>query len=691
MLIRSGSVVPPQSGNMTLTGTLAGATVGAQYSSDLVLGGTFVAPVTISAESGTIPSWLTVAINGTDVNFSGIAPNAQVYAFTPQATDSSGTPQVAVGSPQRINVAKGNPAGSPPPANGIPAYDGTTIPYPLTNSGAGTAAIEVTLSDASVWAASASVTGNCQSARQSIFLTSGGITHQYLIADFYGDGVVLCNDLMDAVSNYQLSFKVTFNGATIYQSVTMTLYQRCAFWPIRWSYCPYIAPNLAKCPNWDNTQTPNILDWTTLTATLGVNLMGPATRPNQNNPGGGMEIGNVPGVDCSFALLPNANSWIITRLMSDAGGVFQYRVRDRATLDPILASDYPNASVYYSTLPGNPITSNNSGSPNGTYPPYQPSPEHITRYGAIAYLASGSAYDRDMLVSTANYGLLAMDPRQRGSTGDQGIMLIGSDPRQKAWTISGFLWAAGILPSSDKFQQYYSQVCTNNAAAFAMAYLGDTSVFPNGITYPVQASGPSFTITPNQMANPMNVFSDRGSFEHAGLNGTLGYSPWEDHYACGVFDWAVEKLGMTNWTTVRNWKAAFIMQLFNNACPVFASAYVVSVGPTAGAYTPPGDFYTNYASGFAAAWPGAVGLACGSSAMLTWIQANQTYLQTVPTKAGDMVGTPGSNSGYPANLRQAVVAAVNAGLTGASAAWTFINSVPTPIAWNGGLNGDIVP
>jgi hypothetical protein len=91
---------------MTLTGTLSNATGGTAYSSTLTLGGTFTGPVTIDASSGTIPTWMSHSVSGNTVTFSGTAPStAETDTFTVRATDSSATPQVAVGPGQSVVVS----------------------------------------------------------------------------------------------------------------------------------------------------------------------------------------------------------------------------------------------------------------------------------------------------------------------------------------------------------------------------------------------------------------------------------------------------------------------------------------------------------------------------------------------------------------------------------------------------------
>lgn len=89
---------------MTLTGTLPGGTVGVPYSADLTLGGTFTAPVTMAASSGTLPAWMTVTVTGTTVNYAGTPTTATSYSWTPHAIDSSTVPQSAT-DPQSVTVS----------------------------------------------------------------------------------------------------------------------------------------------------------------------------------------------------------------------------------------------------------------------------------------------------------------------------------------------------------------------------------------------------------------------------------------------------------------------------------------------------------------------------------------------------------------------------------------------------------
>lgn len=87
---------------MTLTGTLPGATVNTAYSGTLTLGGTFVAPVTISGQ----PSWMTASVSGNTVTFSGTAPAAaETDNFTVTATDSSTPTAQTATSAQSVVVS----------------------------------------------------------------------------------------------------------------------------------------------------------------------------------------------------------------------------------------------------------------------------------------------------------------------------------------------------------------------------------------------------------------------------------------------------------------------------------------------------------------------------------------------------------------------------------------------------------
>lgn len=90
---------------MTLTGDLPNTTVGATYHGELTLGGDFIAPVTIDEES--IPAWLTPTVSGVTASLDGTSPaTAGSVTFTPQATDSSATPQVATAAEQTITISE---------------------------------------------------------------------------------------------------------------------------------------------------------------------------------------------------------------------------------------------------------------------------------------------------------------------------------------------------------------------------------------------------------------------------------------------------------------------------------------------------------------------------------------------------------------------------------------------------------
>lgn len=92
-----------------LTGTLPNATAGTAWTGTLNLVGGYISPVTISAASGTIPAWMgtpTLNYTANTVTWSATPTtgNEGTYSFTPQATDSSAVPLVAVGAPESVIV-----------------------------------------------------------------------------------------------------------------------------------------------------------------------------------------------------------------------------------------------------------------------------------------------------------------------------------------------------------------------------------------------------------------------------------------------------------------------------------------------------------------------------------------------------------------------------------------------------------
>lgn len=95
---------------MSLTGTLPSGTVGTPYSSTLDLHGTFVAPVSIDASAGTLPSWMNFSVSGTVVTVTGTPTTAETETFTVRATDSTtGTHQTATAA-QSVVISNSAPA-----------------------------------------------------------------------------------------------------------------------------------------------------------------------------------------------------------------------------------------------------------------------------------------------------------------------------------------------------------------------------------------------------------------------------------------------------------------------------------------------------------------------------------------------------------------------------------------------------
>jgi hypothetical protein len=126
------------SGAMTLTGTLGNAITNVPYKQVLTIGGAFTKPITAGTSSGTIPSWMTATVDADacTVTYVGTpTTSASAVVFTPQITDSSGTPQTASTASQSVTVS--NPA---PIAVGASAYlqlNGTTTGVTTQPAGSG--------------------------------------------------------------------------------------------------------------------------------------------------------------------------------------------------------------------------------------------------------------------------------------------------------------------------------------------------------------------------------------------------------------------------------------------------------------------------------------------------------------------------------------------------------------------------
>lgn len=92
---------------MTLTGTLPGGIISVPYSATLSVGGYYVEGITPGLDTGSLPSWMTATYNtgAATITYAGTPSATGTTNFTPKATDSSGTPQVAIGPAQSVVIS----------------------------------------------------------------------------------------------------------------------------------------------------------------------------------------------------------------------------------------------------------------------------------------------------------------------------------------------------------------------------------------------------------------------------------------------------------------------------------------------------------------------------------------------------------------------------------------------------------
>ena len=91
---------------MTLTpasGALAGGTVGSPYSATVTIGGG-IAPYTATVSSGSLPVGVTIAVSGTNLNFSGTPTSAGMSSFVVTVASSGSTAQIKM--KVKMQVAK---------------------------------------------------------------------------------------------------------------------------------------------------------------------------------------------------------------------------------------------------------------------------------------------------------------------------------------------------------------------------------------------------------------------------------------------------------------------------------------------------------------------------------------------------------------------------------------------------------
>lgn len=363
-------------GAMTLTGSLPAAMVGAPYHGTLTVAGTYTSPITLDAESGSIPAWATPLISGNTILFQGTPTSAGTLTFTPRITDSTpGTPQTAT-APQSFPVSDPSSiaAGS---ILAIGTVGGTFI---------------------SVTAASG----------QRVPMVSGNINMGSL--KFHSDGLCAqlencyagitrspATDAADITGNFVIA---TQSGEIIFNdNITIWAYSRSRpFWLT--NPTPIASPDLTGFLQYGTSSgSPSM--YTAYILANNTAMGEGCTSTDIGQVGAQPNLGPLPKWDASWMVNPTADNLIVVRGMSDASSPWSFHCVDPGTNEMINIQTYPKATMLRAQLgqTGNPCVPYATN----TYLDLEQVQDHATNYNALANALYGTAYDQEEIGFWCNY------------------------------------------------------------------------------------------------------------------------------------------------------------------------------------------------------------------------------------------------------------------------------------------------
>ena len=358
-------------------------------------------------------------------------------------------------------------------------------------------------------------------------------------------------------------------------------------------------------------------------------------------PAGGArpDIGALPRWAARYVLSMDSRAKQATLGTGSLAGSWSIHYRDRDTDLPVSIESYPDLGLLAAD-DGFPACS-------GCDSPYTPDSAHQPSLAYLPYVVTGDRYYLEELHFWANWNVLRANPGSRGY--DQGLVQ-WEQVRGQAWSLRTLAHAAFITPDDHPLRAYFEARVAHNLDAYAEVYFDDPDA-------------------------PTLGFLEARTYDGAGV------VPWMDDFFTHTLTWMVA-MGFDEAAPMLAYKSTFPVGRVVDPgfCWVFASASALFVRDDD---TSP--YYDSFAELYeASVAPEIAALECGSAAMF----------DAAGLPAGAMDGYPFSPTGYPANLRPALAAAVDAGIDGAEEAWSmFVDREvkPTPADYADYPNFAIVP
>ena len=516
--------------------------------------------------------------------------------------------------------------------------------------------VTVTVVDAAgvVWTANATVGTDWTIASPWIPLQDpNGNAHPGIGAFIYSD----CCDVGvfsgAADNDYAGTLSVAYNGTAVFGPQAVQFYRGCLNQTLRYGpQAPWNPVDPTLFPNWAKGTFPL---WDMTKYDLSYNGMGVATYKGMGGTGSRGDIAYVPEWDVGFCVNPSDASFACVRTAADHAGAWPIYFGDPTTGLPYDITNYPNTTLLppaAEIFPGNPIvpyqgnlkTWKTSGSP------LSPDEAHETGYCFVAAAATGTARDQFHAAVWANYALTALNPTYRQADG----IWQHYQERGSGWALRSIFLAAYVSSMPGYFSNQLSVMLAK--------------------------------------VPPSNPFGFLADYCRSGFNGpNSGIAYWEENYDRIVVNVIAKKLPA--WQPFNVYLAqAVVTALTGNTYPL-STLYVHTVKDSAGNFLPdwPTILLDSLQSTECGSWPLADAQAATAPGATLQTIYNLMVAHGFTGQLGDLAQYDKAPDDYPALMRAAVASAVDAGVPGASAAWTLMQSLPTQPVWGNEWGFNVIP
>lgn len=493
---------------------------------------------------------------------------------------------------------------------------------------------------------------------------SSGNAHPGLTAWFYADGVdVGCTRFDNAYDYLNCSITVSYDGLIVFSQSPVNFYRGCRQKTIRYgAQVPFGPLDKSLLPNYAPGQQAAFND---SKKDYTYNGLGMATYKEMGTTGDRADIGYLPTWDTAFVTNSNSETFSVCRRAADNSGVWPCYWSDPVSGGLIDVIQYPNATtlpessgtwknnpiVLYGGSYDGPILTPPPNKERVTGCPYAWDEAHETGYNFLCAMTTGSARDYEHVSFWANNVLICFNPTYRQQ---YGIF--------QHYQVRGTAWALRSL--------------------FLGAYLSSNSgYFSNQLNVML---GLANAIPKNQFGLIDTYYGETPAPNGPGTATAL----WEGHYVRFVLDVIAAKL--PEWENYAAYLGTLIPQILAGNTYPLATVYSWTAKDSNHNFLP--SILAMMAislqgSGWTAAQADAA-TAIGVTLAQVYALMQERGFQG---KLGDFLQYDAAAGGYPALVRAAAICAVNAGVTGAEAAWQVCETVPTQPDYSQDWRFNIIP